>query len=214
MGGLGTRLIEVRCLRRCAARCRDTVERAGELRGKDNGAIFAPISSASAVGVADHYGRTTPHRNLLQFPFAEKTDPLAVRGKKRAGPRPRAVEQHGSDFVQFTHVKLPPARYALPCDVRHSRPIGRNGYAWTVVQIELLVRRYPQREFHRISRGKLRCVPPRKQGEQQCDAERRSQTPWRDSPPQWHVSRQRFHATAGLPHGPLAGRISRRSRTR
>src|ERR1700723_2939786 len=113
MGGLGTRLIEVRCLRRCAARCRNTVERAGELRGKDNRAVFAPISSASAVGVADHYGCTTPHRNLLQFPFAEKTDPLAVRGKKRAAHRPRTVEQHGPDFIQFTHVKLPPARYAL-----------------------------------------------------------------------------------------------------
>src|SRR5580704_6786370 len=214
MGGLGTRFIEMRRLRRYAARCRDTVERAGELRGKDNRVVFAPISSASAVGVADHYGRTTPHRNLFQFPFAEKTDPLAVRGKKRPGNRPCTVEQHGPDFVQFTHVKLPPARYALPCDVCHSRPVGGNGYAWTVAQIELLVRRNPQREFHRLSRGKLRCFPQSKQGGQQSHSERRSQRPGHESPPRWQGGAGGFHASARLRYGPLAGRAALRNRTR
>src|SRR5271170_3100296 len=114
----------MRNLHRCAALSGDAVERAGELIWENNSAVRAPISTATSDGIAQHNGRAAVHRDFLQFSVNEKTDPLAVRGKKRRARSRRAIQLHGSHFVQLAHVELICAGTGLVCYVRETRPIG------------------------------------------------------------------------------------------
>src|ERR1700747_3095324 len=93
-------------LLRRTSRILDPVELAFELPREDDRAFFAPCPPAVAPHVSKRDCRPASHRFLLQFPVAEKSDPLTIRRKEGRESGPGPFEQYGRTLVQFPNVEL------------------------------------------------------------------------------------------------------------
>ena len=85
---------------RGASRVRQLLEGKACSGGEGDCPLAAPTASERIPGIAEGYGRSPAHRDLLQLSAGEETDPLAVgreerfAGSVRAGDRPGFLAIH------------------------------------------------------------------------------------------------------------------------